>query len=72
MSLRRYYAANAPVYQVDILDTTTMTFVGGESLFGHLCFAIEWGENVSSGVCLQALGLLATAAPLLFMITMMA
>lgn len=47
LSLRRYYAANAPVYQVDILDTTTMTFVGGESLFGHLCCAIEWAENVS-------------------------
>lgn len=30
MSLCRYYAANAPVYQVDILDTNTMTFVGGE------------------------------------------
>ena len=31
-SLCRYYGANAPVYQVDILDTNTMTFHGGELL----------------------------------------
>lgn len=31
-NLHRYYAANAPVYQVDILDTNTMTFHGGVSL----------------------------------------
>ena len=29
-SLCRYYGANAPVYQVDILDTNTVTFHGGE------------------------------------------
>ena len=28
--LCRYYGANAPVYQVDILDTNTMTFHGGK------------------------------------------
>ena len=30
VTLCRYYGANAPVYQVDILDTNTMTFHGGE------------------------------------------
>ena len=33
--LCRYYGANAPVYQVDILDTNTMTFHGGERSY-HL------------------------------------
>ena len=53
-TLCRYYAANAPVYQVDILDTNTMTFHGGKLIpvtltpFAHIVLPLVkavWGNS---------------------------